>query len=346
MIGEKWIKNISPYNDPQNYTGGTEYVDCFYSALFAFLASNNKDILPYIANNIFYYDYSSKQDDLRLKYGIKTMSSLGLEEINEKQGIRIIEERVLSEDIIEYIKGSIDENKMISVGVDMFELSYRPDRYKKIHTSHMLIVYGYNNVNQQFYILDNIDNSKYIETKCTFSDLQTSYTSLYKTCDEPLSCVYENTSGIESSYYDMKDYRSVFINNYMEHQKLVLKSLDCLKFLEQEVRCILLDLHKNGEKSIELFYLIHYHILNVKRAELYSFYRLLGIETLLGDFRNIIMLWEKIRVNVYRCVQNKKITKNKINEICDGINNVYTIEKSFYTKMYKSIKDNNLNKEY
>ncbi len=340
---EKKIQNVYPYNDPQNYTRGTEYINCFYSSLFSFLISNDKEILPYIANNIFYYGYSPNQQDLRFKYGTQTILFQSLEKLNEEQGIQLIEERISSDKIINYIIEHINEDKMISVKVDMYELSYRPDRYKKIHTPHAFIIYGYNQIKKKFYILDNPENSDYREMECSYTDLQNAYKILYETTTDPISYVWEKKE-LKNEYFDMTDYRKIFIKNLCSCRTLIFDKLECLKELKKEVNFILSSESEKRKKGMELFYLIHYQILNVRRAELYAYYRLLGSEKLIKAFKEIIQRWEKVRVNVYRCIENKEINLEKVDEICRDIGDIYFNEIYFYKKLYKSIESINLAK--
>ena len=334
---KKIIKNILPYNDPQKYTEGTEYVSCFFSALFALVVSNGKEVLPYISNNIFYYGYNPKESDLRFKYGIQIIMQKSLEEINAEQGIFFSGMRIPDCQIVQYIENKIDKEMPVCVGVDLFDLSYRKDRYHKIHTPHSLLVYGYDKGKQRFNILDNLNNAEYSETFCSYADLYSAYTNCLNIISQSVVYTFEIDKNKINEKFNVIDYRNEFIENLLSNKTIIFENLECLKELYKEIKIILLSKEYLVNKGMELFNLIHYQILNIRKAELYTFYRMLGVEQIINEFKQIIFQWVKVRNYMYRYITAENVNKEKVEVICEHIKIVYKIEYKFYVKLFDSL---------
>ena len=329
------IPNIKCYNEPQDYTGGTEYVSCFYSDLFSYLISNNKNIIPFIANNVFYYDYTPSAYDLRKRYGIVAKSIKNTSELALEQGLKVTNEKVDTSNIFNYIKYHIDLMEPVSVAVDMFELSYRLDRYQKIHTIHYFMIYGYNDNDHYFYILDNPTNTYYKKVICSYADLERGYKGgkvLSKDMDVVCLSIFNDKISDNNN-----DYKSVFIKNYIANEENIMENLKGLSKLKSDFKNICMH-SLYTDRGLNLFYLIHYQLMNMKRAELFAYYKILHDKCVLITFKEIVDNWEKVRNILNYCLQKKELDIKKINNAVSIIGELCNKEYIFYNDFFKYIK--------
>lgn len=285
---------LNPFDDPQNYTNGTEYLNCFYSNLFMFLgACGGKNVDKYIANNIFYYGYVQEKLDIRYRFEVQTLSCIKNEILYRESGIEITNDCVMPQKVMDYIYMSIENNIPVMVNVDLYFLSYRPDRFMKVHTSHFVMVYGFNFEKKEIYIYDNPKNQKYYQCIMKQDEFIAAFQYIY---EPDVSNVFQYRDvEKESRKYSIDDCAKIFLKNVKKNRRWIFECIDNIDRLVEEFTVITKSESSWNLYKENLFYLMHYHILNKKKSELYAFYHFFGDSVYVEYLKEIVNLWEDVR---------------------------------------------------
>ncbi len=210
---------LHPFNEAQYYTKGTEYLSCFHSSLFMFLNSRGKCIDKYIANYIFYYGYCPHELDLRYRYEIRTLSCQNLHKLYQKSNIDVRSKCIEPSEVINYICKCIDNNIPVMAKVDLYFLSYRPDRFMKIHTNHYITIYGCDLEQKRLNIIDNPENQEYFHCLVHQDEFLKAFQSAYKWQESNLF-EFEDL-GNEIIKYSNKECIKIFENNIKNSKKKI-----------------------------------------------------------------------------------------------------------------------------
>ena len=82
--------------------------------------------------------------------------------------------------IVNFMKEQIDNNNFVSFIIDRY--FFRKLGYKQMNSQHEIMIYGYDDINQLFYIGDNSNTGKYeIDMQCTFAELTQAYDTIHGT---------------------------------------------------------------------------------------------------------------------------------------------------------------------
>ncbi|WP_095176373.1 MULTISPECIES: BtrH N-terminal domain-containing protein [Blautia] len=327
---------LYPFNTPQEYTNGTEYLSCFYSNLFMFLkACGNKNIDKYIANNIFYYGYRPEKTDLRYKYEVQYFPYKNVHTLYKESGIEILEKCIEPNEVMKHIINSLINNTPIMVNMDLYFLSYRPDRFMKVHTNHYAMIYGYNHKMKKLYIIDNPDNKKYY--KCIMD--QNDFIQAFKSAYNPnVNNLFQYINiGNESNNYTLDKCKGIFLNNIKKCYTDIYQSIGNIDRLIDEFTYITQDKDTWDQYKENLFYLMHYHILNKKKSQLYAFYHLLGNSLYVVALKDIVNLWEEVRNICSYYYMQRKYKKESIYKGIENMRLIKKLEEKFWKKFREYI---------
>lgn len=158
-MSKKILDNIEPYND-------IYYHSCFFHAMFPVIMHFVKDIRSFICNNIFAYDYQMKGGNNSL--GIKAVTRMTIRNILDDIGIGA-NMKILSNNIVDDLICSINKGNPAIILTECYYQSLRPDMFEKIHVPHSLLIYGYNNEQSAFNIIEHNFQDSYIFEKRTIS---------------------------------------------------------------------------------------------------------------------------------------------------------------------------------
>nr|WP_154960795.1 hypothetical protein [Paenibacillus xylanexedens] len=81
-----------------------------------------------------------------------------------------------SHDIQKVLTSYLDNNKYIWIHLDQFYIPLS-EHYKKVHKEHSVLVYGYDDTTNIFYIADSLDNGKFTKTKLSYQELKSAWES-------------------------------------------------------------------------------------------------------------------------------------------------------------------------
>lgn len=162
-------ENIEPFCD-------IFYIDCFYNSLFPILKKYGVDKKVILGS---YVPVLRKDDGLGAKLEWKCAGDR--REILGRYGV--VEMSYEEEqDICETVKAHLDMDELVIVYIDCFYEKGRYDTFMKEHWPHTILVYGYDEIEEEFSILEHTDKEKldYAPRKISYSDLNKCYRSVVK----------------------------------------------------------------------------------------------------------------------------------------------------------------------
>ena len=318
----KILDNIEPFND-------IYYKDCFYSALFPVVKHFNKDITPFLVNDVDVY--TCQQDNKAKLITINYKSSKTVEQLLKNQDI-ICKNKIKSDNIINDITESIAQNRPIIVAIDCFYVPMREDLYQKVHWEHFWLVYGYDNTQQIFNIVEHrhrgsLTYKKYI---ISYQDLVNSYVgylSNFQMGNEAptyFEFYLENTINSLKINHD-DEVKKIYAANIVNNKHDILEGLKEIKIFEEYFKKTTAsgNINKNINKIIEMLN----HIINTCKAEMYKIKLLYPEkEDIVVSLNKVIDSWEFIRLKLSRCMFTSLYDNNSINATLEKLANIYEYE--------------------
>lgn len=163
------VENIEPFCD-------IFYIDCFYNSLLPILKNYGVDKKVILGA---YVPVLHKEATLGATLEWECAGNRG--EILKRFGV---EEKAFIEepDICETIKQHLDNDELVIVYIDCFYEKGRFDTFMKEHWPHTILVYGYDELEEEFSILEHTakENLDYAPRKISYSDLVKCYRSIVK----------------------------------------------------------------------------------------------------------------------------------------------------------------------
>ncbi|MGG4551440.1 BtrH N-terminal domain-containing protein [Paenibacillus humicus] len=140
-----------------------------YGAIFSIIGSDN--FFPWLYTNFIGVAVNNYDDTLYftdhfslLEYGNQSSCpGIRIEKPTNKEIVHMYHE----ESIVDVVIKAIDNDKYVWLYLDRYYIP-ESDDYQKKHNDHSLLVYGYDEQNQFFYIADNLVNGKFMTSKCSF----------------------------------------------------------------------------------------------------------------------------------------------------------------------------------
>lgn len=162
-------ENIEPFCD-------IFYIDCFYNSLLPVMKKYGVDKKVILGS---YVPILCTDDVLGVKLEWKCAGDRG--EILGRYGVREMS-YAEEQDICETIKAHLDMDELVIVYIDCFYEKGRYDTFMKEHWPHTILVYGYDEIEEEFSILEHTEKEKldYAPRKISYSDLNKCYRSVVK----------------------------------------------------------------------------------------------------------------------------------------------------------------------
>lgn len=167
----KVIESVQPFN---HFT----LRDCFFSALFPALDALGGDSRATAILASSYVEYS--YENSRFVQENKNVPQETLEKLMAEQNIRMQVNFEYQEDIVDFVRKSIDENKLLMVTL-VDSISYDPQTNKKTDSTagfrHWILFYGYDDETEEFYVIDHffLASPIYCKLRMKYEELVRSY---------------------------------------------------------------------------------------------------------------------------------------------------------------------------
>ena len=267
-----------------------------------------------LASEAVFYDYA--EDKVlrgRINYDSETSLFAVLADMNINHKVSYS-----TDFLIDNIQKAIDSEMPVIVKVDCYEEDIRKELYHKEHLDHSLLIYGYDDAGEQFYV---IEQSK--KNVLNYSQVVISYESLKNAVDgynryyhphnmeEPLLISFEFGSYVKMSSADRSPYKNYRIN-YLCSLDLMLRQATPLQLIVNELIKYLSG-NKDIEDSIDSIIEELNEIVNARTIEKYKVEHFLGNEPLTALANKILNNWLSIRL----ALLNYKFQGNNIKEKFD-----------------------------
>ncbi|SET14071.1 cysteine peptidase family C39 domain-containing protein [[Clostridium] polysaccharolyticum] len=210
----KKIEHMEPFNE-------FFYRDCYYNSLFSILKHFEVDIWSVIANEVFLY-CSTPENCLHgtASYLCAKSMDLVLREQNVK--CSYVYQR---ENIIQHAIEAIDYDSPVIALVDCYEEEIRKDFFHKEHLDHSMLLYGYDEVEKEFIVMEQTKKNtlNYSEKRISFQSLENainSYQELYgrHKADEPLLTCFSYAKNVKKQEIESikESAKSIYARNYLK----------------------------------------------------------------------------------------------------------------------------------
>lgn len=295
----KILDKFEPFND-------IFYRNCFYNSLFPIVHHFNGDIMPFILRDIIVFQKS--EDDNNNSYGIEYLAKDDLKHVCKQEDIEV-DERYNSKEIILEIIEAISDDRPVVLWVDGYYESIRRDVYLKQHIKHSLLIYGYNQKEKLFNVIehDRFENLSYKKCVIPYLDVEKAYygyiENFLKGKEAATHYVFNFNEGNkrnEKAQMPIKKYIREFAENMLNHKEAVEASMMVLDdFIEtyKKLSSSNIELRENIDYLIEFLNAV----INAKNFEKYRLLRIFEDKSEIIELLDrIIEKWELIRKPLIR----------------------------------------------
>ncbi|CDZ24038.1 hypothetical protein CCDG5_0919 [[Clostridium] cellulosi] len=335
----KIIENIEPFND-------IFYKLCFYNSFFPVVIHFGKSILPFLINDIAVYAKYPK-DGERAKLDMEYVPAIPIESVLSEEGM-VLQTKNFSENIIGDITAALDENKPVIVWVDCFYESIRTDLYKNKHWSHTVLIYGYDEAEKTFNIIEHSfrDSLLYKKQVISFEDIynMTRGYMEYFYSNEKQPVLYAFSKSKSSTAYDNSSnrYFQIYKNNILNNQNLMADRLECLKdfiFYFDRIISDKNEFFKNGNKLIESFN----SVINAKNADKYKFEKMANknLANVYESLNEITEMWSDIRRVTAKIFYSEIYNYDKLYSVSQKLRSIYKKEREYIKLLVSSLNNSN-----
>ncbi len=324
------ISNIEPFNE-------TVYKDCFYSATFPIIDHFLGSIIPFIVNNIYFYNYDNIQ---RITYKSKQFDEFAdFQNTLSKIGI-ILVTKLQSEDIISDLINSIKANKPVVILIDCFYESIRHDIYQKRHVPHAITIYGYNTKEQYFNIIEAnyLDSILNVKRTLSFNDVKNSYNGFITNLHYSKFFTYFEYSYTNTIQKDKQDYINNSIvqykQNLLDNRNLIIEGLNAISIFTENFKSIL-EIRDLSSINLEVLLKNLDILIRNKLSDKYTFVKIFGNKNnLVSQQDSVIGNWNIVRAILNKYKFSSIFKQDSFNVLLKKLSDIYNIECAYYKKFF------------
>lgn len=287
----KIIENIAPFNH-------FFYRDCLYNSLFSVIGYFGEDIWHVLSNELMLY---KKTPDSIFGSGIVYTAVKPLTQILEDMGIQASVENC--GDMISYTCRAIDRGMPVIIKVDCYDESIRRDLYKKEHLDHNILIYGYDETEGIFYIIEHSSRNSlnYKYQKISFADAKKAhmgyidYFSKHKP-EDPLIIKYFRKEK-SSRAFDENTPAHQFLTNCYDNRAEIAGQKKYIDIILSRLEFLLM--HQcELEKNIDDVVFALTEIINSTTVSKRKLERFLADPEITAFADTLLTLWQYIRLTV------------------------------------------------
>jgi len=167
--------------------------------------------------------------------------------------------------LIDLVKSILDSNEYVYIFVDRHYISTDCDNYQKHHLIHELLIYGYDEKQDIFYIADNFDDGKFMFIVCPSKDIEKGFLLLegkeeYYSYIRTLK-VYPNfqySLDLEQIKYELYSFLNSTKTYYVKNETDRVFGLEIFTILQKQIQ----ECFQNSNLiDIRAFHLLYEHML-------------------------------------------------------------------------------------
>ena len=311
---------VKPFND-------VYYHDCLFNAFFPVVNAAGGDIRYILANDISLYQYD--EDSKRIVSDLFQVESIA--NILYKNHKILAKVKVHTDNIIDEITKAIDKGNYIVVHVDCYYEDIRTDMYQKSHWTHALLVYGYDAVNNEVYILEHDDANSltYSHKVLKYEVLLECFNGYIKNFQKgnrtPL--FYEVDISHFENYDSEPDFASIYCYHIRENRKLMQISIQSLELYIDYYETMI---HDEDYIYTHIDFLVKQFndIVKSKVADDYKFRRLFSTgNKILELSRKIVKNWSFIRAIIQKMKYSNQYHKASFEKTVLKMKQILLLEK-------------------
>ncbi len=304
------LEGVNPFNE-------VYYIDCLWLAFFTAVRYLNGSIFSFMANN--YFGYELGQTPKGLSLNICERHVMPLNEICEYNCISIEQKNNYCEDIVGFIKDSIQSGRIIVIPIDGFYYKHPHHDlfYLKEHHSNQMCIYGFDSERKIFKTTETdgfLWNTKdcHYKHEISFKDVISGHEGvvnyLHNNTAQPTILTFYKNSAEKTINDSPHHYKSTLINNLKLHKDDIVKGLQNISVFAENIEQLGMsepDVFNNLVASASN----HYAIKNIL-GESGSYMRPLeGIVDTWKIIRNILYKYEFKGVEYDKNILRPKICK-------------------------------------
>ena len=251
MPDKKILRGIKPFNK-------FFFRSCYYHQLISAYARYGTDERLILMNYFPLYD----KENWQVYNGLSIFTDKELEELS---GIRLIKKKDVA-DIVKELIASIDCGAPVILSVDCYYLPYRDDMYKKRHTAHFLLVYGYDKARKKFIVNEHnfVNSILYKEREVDFGVVKTAFANYTKRLDKGQGMGFIKIKKVAGKKYEFSP--EYYLSAYIKNKAAIRENLNNLISYCDEVVALLLN-QDELLGAIEKTYIDFAFILHKKRMQ-------------------------------------------------------------------------------
>ena len=339
-MNTKELAPIEPYNE-------VFFKICLYNSVFPAIRHFGKSILPFLVDDVIIYGSSAANDGLSLNASFITNHSF--DQLLKYTGVSANREQKGST-LIKSITESISIGRPVVVWVDCYYESIRPDAYLKAHWPHTLLIYGYNEAERVFNIIEHRkkENLSYEKRVIGYTDLVNAY--------DGYMINFHLQDGMEefSDYYeffiepgeeniikndDIAPYLRIFKANILKQKEKILGGVELIKAYKEEFKKIILQESKVSSAMDDIIENIN-QIVNLKKVEKYRIMLLVNQQYGLGTLLDSIMdEWNYIRSILLKYKYSLKYLQQDLETCIASIQKIYETECRYNKSLFDLLEE-------
>ncbi|WP_339801530.1 BtrH N-terminal domain-containing protein [Paenibacillus sp. FSL R5-0744] len=325
------LNRILPFNN-------LFFRNCFYNALFPAILYHNKSITPFFLSDIFIYEY----DETLGLISSQTLSVHSDEYILKKIGV-LMNTQFPNSDVINIIKGELNNGIPVILGIDCYYSPIRNDTYLQKHLAHYILIFGYDAQDDSFLILEhqNRDTLTYSPQKIAASDVLKCYESFLSISEgmdtSALFSVCANNEYRVGEATVLEEFFECFLENIKKHssRRTTLMSTaitkfkgDILEALKNETSMTQFLASKGDKLLVNLNELIdNIHLEHYRLEHIYS-----DDKQTLELHSSILSNWMKVRAIFLKYQLTGRFNPKSFNQITPCLEQLLILESNYLNR--------------
>jgi amino acid adenylation domain-containing protein len=290
------LDEVIPFND-------VLYKNCFFNAFFPVVRFFNRDARSFLADDLVVYVYDQNENDQLILHPAY-LTNTGFDKIIEEL-VLTMRTQVVSGNIASDIIEALSNRRLVVTRVDCFHEPIRADMYQMNHWPHVLLIYGYDQTEKVFHVIEheNLNSLSYKKNILRYRDFVNSYYGYIENFQkgEAVLTYFEfGESGADRGTRDWSDgpdeYLTRFTGHFSAHQEHIFHGIEQLKvFKDHYGQVVASEAALSG--LTDPLILVFNNIIKAKIAERYQVSRLFGADTVFGELlEKILKNWNYLQV--------------------------------------------------
>ncbi|MGC5775212.1 BtrH N-terminal domain-containing protein [Paenibacillus pabuli] len=317
----KIIDGIEPFNE-------LFFDKCFYNSFFPIVRKFGSDEMRFLMNSRIIYNTEENTDTLLISSKLEEIEAIT--DIIPRLRLKI-ENKVLATDFVNRLKEAVQQDRLAIVWIDCFYEPIRMDMYQQEHWPHTLLVYGYDDSESVFHIIEhrNKDSLNYEKRTIGFADLENCYKGYLTYFQDGQHFTYHEI-------YEVRESQEISEFNIIE-QLLKIYHLDTysgngIHELEKFISSFSNAVYREEDLSAEYYYKLLEglnQIINCKKVEKYRTLKLPFHESIIPYIDEILKHWMFIRTIIAKSIYTSKFRNSVCVPMIDKLNVILEMEKKF-----------------